>query len=183
MPRPLALPQPEFSRPVEVDRIGSEGVSLEIEADALEREALARRFALVSLDRLKAKAEIFPVSRNLFRVEASFEADLVQTCVVTLDPVPAQLSESFSALFGEGGPGMGALFAGEDGEDEPEPIEGGAIDLGETVAQHLALSLDPYPRKQGASVPAEYAPGKDEESRGKVKPFAELGALKPLRER
>ncbi len=183
MPRPLALPQLEFSRPVEVDRIGAEGLCLAIKADASEREALARRFALVSLDRLEAKATIAPVSRNLLRVEASFEADVVQTCVVTLEPVPARLSESFSALFGEGGPGMAALLANKDGEDDPEPIEAGAIDLGETVAQHLALSLDPYPRKPGASVSPEYGPGKGEESRGMVKPFAGLGTLKTSRER
>jgi uncharacterized metal-binding protein YceD (DUF177 family) len=181
MPSPLAQ-EPEFSRPVEVDQVGAEGVSLEIEADPAEREALARRFGLIRLDRLHASATVSPVSRKLFRVEASFEAEVVQTCVVTLDPVPARVSERFSALFGEGGPGLAALALSEE-EDQPEPIEGGAIDLGETVAQHLALSLDPYPRKPGASIPAEYAADTQGEGQGRVKPFAGLGLLKPRRER
>lgn len=30
--------------------------------------------------------------------------------------------------------------------DEPEPLEGTILDLGEIVAEELALSLDPYPR-------------------------------------
>jgi uncharacterized metal-binding protein YceD (DUF177 family) len=174
-------PQPEFSRPLEIDQIGAEGVALEIEADPSEREALARRFGLVRLDRLQASATISPVSRKLFRVEASFEAEVVQTCVVTLEPFSTHLSEQFSALFGEGGPGMAALVSSEE-DDLPEPIEGGAIDLGETVAQHLALSLDPYPRKPGASIPAEYAPDPQEEGQGRVKPFAGLSILKSGRE-
>lgn len=181
MASPLAQ-QPEFSRPLEIDQIGAEGVSLEIEADPAEREALARRFGLVRLDRLHATATVSPVSRKLFRVEASFEAEVVQTCVVTLDPFPAPVSERFSALFGEGGPGLAALISSEE-EDQPESIEGGAIDLGETVAQHLALALDPHPRKPGASVPAVYAPGTAEEGEGRVKPFAGLGALKPRGQR
>ncbi len=178
MTRPRAAQQPEFSRPVEVAEVGAEGLRLEIVAVAAERAALARRFGLVGLDRLTAAATIAPVSRTLFRVEARFEAEAIQTCVVTLDPVPARLSVSFSALFGEGGPGLRALLASGEDEDEPEPIEGGAIDLGETVAQHLVLSLDPYPRKPGASLPPQDAP---DEAAGK--PFAGLEALKTRRER
>lgn len=180
MTGPRAAQQPEFSRPVEVDRVGPEGVRLEIEADPTERAALARRFGLVGLDRLTAAATIAPVSRTLFRVEARFEAEATQTCVVTLEPVPARLSESFSALFGEGGPGQSALLASGEDEDEPEPIEGGVIDVAETVAQHLALALDPYPRKPGASLPSTEA--SDEAGAG-AKPFAGLEALKARRER
>ena len=183
MPRPLEAQQPEFSRPVAIDEIGPEGVAPEVEADPAERAALARRFGLVSLDLLKAWATVFPVSRSLFRVEARFEAELVQTCVVTLDPFPVRVEDAFSALFGEGGPGLAALVSGDEDEDEPEPIEGGAIDLGETVAQHLALALDPYPRKPGASLPTEYAAGAEEAASGRVKPFAGLAALKTPRGR
>ena len=34
-------------------------------------------------------------------------------------------------------------------EDDADPIENGWIDLGEVVAETLALDLDPYPRKPG----------------------------------
>lgn len=182
MPIPLAPQQPEFSRPIEVDQIGVEGVSLEIAAEPAEREELAKRFGLIGLDRLTASVRVLPVSRRLFRMEGRLEAEVVQRCVVTLEPIPARLVESFSALFGEGGPGLEALAAGDD--DVPEPIEGGTIDIGETVAQHLALALDPYPRKPGASVPREYSDGgeegREEEHRS---PFAALGSLKRPRKR
>jgi uncharacterized metal-binding protein YceD (DUF177 family) len=182
MPRALPAPAPEFSRPVEIGEIGPEGVTREIAADAQEREALARRFGLVSLDLLEGRATVTPVSRKLFRLEATFRAELVQTCVVTLDPFPVRIEDSFAALFGEGGPGLAALLSAEE-EDEPEPIEGGAIDIGETVAQHLALALDPYPRKPGATLPSEYAAEAASEAEpGRVKPFAGLDLLKPRRD-
>lgn len=176
MPRPPGAQEPEFSRRIETDQVGPEGLSLEIEADPSEREALARRFGLVSLDLLAAALTVTPVSRKLFRIEGRLEGEVVQTCVVTLDPVPARLSETFSALFGEGGPGLPALFGSAE-EDTPEPIEGGAIDLGETVAQHLSLALDPYPRKPGAHLPDEYATAGGEAKR-RESPFAALGSLK-----
>jgi uncharacterized metal-binding protein YceD (DUF177 family) len=176
MPESQGAQEPEFSRPVEVDRIGPEGVSLEIEADPGEREALARRFGLASVDRLTASVSVSPLSRKLFRVEGRLEGEVVQTCVVTLDPVPARLTETFSALFGEGGPGLAALLAAE--EDTPEPIQGGAIDLGETVAQHLSLALDPYPRKPGAQLAEGYGQAAGAGAEPRQSPFAALGALK-----
>jgi uncharacterized metal-binding protein YceD (DUF177 family) len=176
MPRPLGTQAPEFSRPIEIDQIGPEGASIEIEADPSEREALARRFGLAGLDRLAASLTVTPVSRRLFRVEGRLEGEVVQTCVVTLDPLPTRLTETFSALFGEGGPGLPALLGAEE-DDAPEPIEGGAIDLGETVAQHLSLALDPYPRKPGAELPEEYGAAEGEALR-RESPFAALGSLK-----
>ena len=177
MPQSRGAQEAEFSRPVEVDQIGPDGVSLEIEADPGEREALARRFGLASLDRLTASVSVSPLSRKLFRVEGRLEGEVVQTCVVTLDPVPARLTETFSALFGEGGPGLAALLGTEE-EDTPEPIQGGAIDLGETVAQHLSLALDPYPRKPGARLPKGYGEAAGGGAEPRQSPFAALGALK-----
>jgi uncharacterized metal-binding protein YceD (DUF177 family) len=180
MSRPQPVPEPEFSRPIETDQIGAEGLDLEIAAEPREREALARRFGLVDIGYLAVSATVKPISRRLFRVEGSFEAEVMQTCVVTLEPVPARLVQSFSASFGEGGPGLPALLTGLDEDEQPEPIVDGVIDIGETVAQYLALALDPYPRKPGASVPEEY--GQPEGQRDS-KPFAGLGSLKPSRGR
>ena len=47
-----------------------------------------------------------------------------------------------------------------DGEDPPDPIVDGRIDLGALAVEFLALALDPYPRKPGAEFtpPPEEAP-------------------------
>ena len=61
-----------------------------------------------------------------------------------------------------------------DGDDDPDDIEteAGMADLGEALAQDLALALDPYPRAPGAEVPAEYRPD------GLGGPFAALAGLR-----
>ncbi len=64
-----------------------------------------------------------------------------------------------------------------DEDDEwPEPIVEGRIDIGEAVAQQLALALDPYPRKPGISledVIGNAAAGDDRPA----SPFAVLAGL------
>ena len=131
---------------------------------------------------LPRPSEVKPISRRLFRVEGSFEAEVVQICVITLEPFPARLVQSFSASFGEGGPGLPALLTGLEEDEQPELIEGGVIDIGETVAQYVALALDAYPRKPGATLPRRYR-GAETNGAGQSenKPFAGLGSLKPSR--
>ena len=53
-----------------------------------------------------------------------------------------------------------------------EPLVDGAIDLGEVVAQTLAISVNPWPRSVDA--PHSFAVGESE----KEHPFAGLAALK-----
>ena len=45
---------PEWSRPEKIDTIGEREKPVAIEADAVERAALAERFGLLSIDRLQA---------------------------------------------------------------------------------------------------------------------------------
>ena len=59
--------------------------------------------------------------------------------------------------------------------DQPEPLVDGKIDVGEVVAQFLAVAMNPYPRKDGAKV-ADVVKSEDEEER--PNPFAKLAGLK-----
>ena len=52
------LPQFEFSRPVTAQDVGEVEISEVIEAAAAERTALAKRFGLLSLERLTAKCRL-----------------------------------------------------------------------------------------------------------------------------
>lgn len=64
--------------------------------------------------------------------------------------------------------------------EELEPITGGQIDLGEVVAQLLAVKIDPYPRKAGA-VFVNVSPNKHAGESGETtseNPFAVLASLK-----
>lgn len=168
----------EFSRPVPVDQIGSHETLREIEATPAERHALAERLDLVALDSLTATLRLRRLPDGLVRVSGRFAAEVVQSCVVTLAPVPARCAAEFTALFGEA-PAVADLGAAVEidavGADEPEPILGGAVDLGETVVQELATALDPYPRAPGAKVPDRYSPEGEEEP---ATPFAALAKLR-----
>ena len=172
------LRQTEFIRVVKLDDLdGLDDGSLRrnIEANDRERALLARRFGLLSLDRLEASATLRRVSGGpLVRVEGRLDADVVQRCVVTLGPVAGHVEDSFAELFGPPG------FKAEAGEEDemPEPFDGHAIDAGELVAQHLSLALDPYPRAPGATLPG---PDHDADGGGRRNPFAVLEALRKKR--
>jgi hypothetical protein len=83
------------------------------------------------------------------------------------------------------GPDTGAIEIVDTPYDEvtlPEPFDGDAIDLGELVAQQLALVLDPYPRKSDiiaeGVISSEKQSGSNEVTN---KPFAELAEWRKMR--
>ena len=167
-------PLPEFGRPVEVSRIGPSGLSLAIEADAAERERLARRLGLSELRRLHADVALQPRGAGI-ALTATWVAEVVQDCVVTLDPVESKLGGTFELAYGPGEAPEAEAEIELDLEvaDPPEPIEGGRIDVGEAVVEQLALAIDPYPRKAGV----EFEPPAEEDETSE-NPFAALRGLK-----
>ncbi len=165
---------PEFSRPLAADSIGVDGQQRRIEADEGEREALARRFDLLALDRLEASLELRRVKGDLVRMKGHLLADVVQSCVVTLAPVPARLEVEFETSYSATAQAPEADIDPL-GEDAPEAIERGEIDLGEAVAQQLAVALEPYPRAPGATLDPDSAAAGDA---GRRSPFVDLARLK-----
>lgn len=167
---------PEFSRPVRIDTLGEGGRTLTVEADPAERAALARRFELISLEALSADAALRREADSIF-VEGRIRASVEQACVATGAAVPAAIDEPFSLRFVPAG-----QAAGEEIELDAEDVdtidyEGGAIDLGEAVAETLALSLDPFPRAADADAVLREA-GVLSEDEVVAGPFAALQALK-----
>jgi hypothetical protein len=153
---------PEFSRPIAVDRIGTAWRTVALTASDAERAALAARFGLVELPALGAEVKLRRARAGRYvEIAGTLRAAVVQTCVVTLEPVPAALEEDFSLLLGP--------IGGADDDapasdlvvdlDQPEPLEGDVVDLGELVAQQLSLALDPYPRAPDAPPPEAVGEG------------------------
>lgn len=175
---------PEFSRPVALESIGSEPRTIDVAASADERQALARRFGLLAIDALESQARLTR-SGETVRATGSVTAHVVQSCVVTGDPVAATLSEPFDLRFvlegDEVPPGSDSADADEEGieldESDCETLfySGDAIDLGEAAAQTMALALDPFPRSADAQAALREAGVLSEED---ASPFAALKALK-----
>jgi len=178
---------PEFSRRLPVHR----GVELQqgfaYEASAAERAALAKRFGIVAVDSFSAEGALHTLEGGRRAIlQARIRAHVVQSCIVTLEPVDADIDESFTLEYADD-----AVAATIDKEldldpeaaDPPDPLDDEAVDVGEAAAEQLALALDPYPRKPGAALPGELAgpnPGKTVESESsavKNSPFVALARL------
>lgn len=166
----------EFSRPIPVGTIGAGAARHSVEASAGECAALARRFDLVAMESLSAEAEIrrdgpIVYARGLAR------ADIIQSCVVTGDPVSSRIEAEFDLRFlPETAPVSEEEIELSADECETMAYDGGAIDLGEAAAQTVALALDPFPRSDNAEQALRDAGVVSEEEAG---PF---GALKGLRD-
>ncbi|HEX5454944.1 MAG TPA: DUF177 domain-containing protein [Stellaceae bacterium] len=135
----------EFPRPVPLARIGVEPYRQEIEASEAERDALARRFDLLSLERLSASVELVRRGPDMVLLHAVFTAGFAQSCVISLEPVEGAIADEFTLLYGppEREEEAGATVA----EDIAfEPLLGETIDIGEAVAQEFSLALPQFPR-------------------------------------
>jgi uncharacterized metal-binding protein YceD (DUF177 family) len=133
----------EFSRPIDVARLGGAETHYDLAANETERAALAKRFTLISLDRFEAHVTLRRILGGVVRLNATLSADLVQTDVVTLDPVPGHVEDEFTLLFATETGDAGAL---DPDAELVEPLVDGRIDIAEAVAQQLSLAIDPYPR-------------------------------------
>jgi uncharacterized metal-binding protein YceD (DUF177 family) len=171
--------QAEFHRPFDTSELSDDPIERDISANETERAALAQRFGLQALEKLSARVVVRRVRDDMFHVSGRFAAVVVQQCVVTLEPVPATIDEPLAMTFVKGKPSRARPAEGVD-EDEPDTMEGEVIDLGETVAQQLAISLNPYPRAPGASLEAVLPrqTGAESKEEGRTNPFAALEVLR-----
>ncbi|MEG3617367.1 DUF177 domain-containing protein [Magnetovibrio sp. PR-2] len=180
----------EFSRPVQVAKLGLQDYNQNIKPRGQEFEALAARLQIDRLDSLNAELSLKLLPNNDVVVEGRYTAHLTQTCGVTLEPVESDVSEEFSITYSETAE---EYFGAEEEEEaehalelEPsEPIVDGTIDIGEAVIQQLALEIDPFPRVKGATFDGFSAgvSGDDEPVEEKKNPFAVLSKLKDASEK
>ena len=166
----------EFSYPVEVARIPTTAMKIELEASEKERAALAKRFGIPSVNSLKASVVLKALGGGRVRVTGSFDADVTELCVVSLDPFDERVRDSFSVLYSTGNEEL-SLKTNEidfdaDEKEEKDVIENGRIDVGELVAEYLSLALDPFPKRPGVEFSAYFEEDKAEN------PFSVLEKLK-----
>ena len=149
--------RPEFSRRVLVDVIGVGGHKTGISADANERAALAKRFGWSAIDSLTANANLLARAGGVDAL-GTISAVIERACVASGDPVYESVEEAFAIHFAREDEAAEAADATVDGseidlnEDDLDIVtfDGAAVDIGEAVAQTLALSVDPFPRSPGA---------------------------------
>ena len=171
----MKTPVSEFSRVISVARISPKGIEEMLEAKPSEREALAKRFGLVALPSLKAQVTLVPAGQQTIAATGTIEAEVVQCCVVTLEPIKSRLEIDVDIVFIPAEAASGHAEASQEAEleEEIEYFAEGKIDIGEQVAQQLGIGIDPYPRKKGVKLGAVEFGKKIE----KIKPFAKLATV------
>lgn len=165
----------EFSLKLPLAKLGSRPTPVHVEAGPDACAALAARFGLQALDRLVADLEVTRDGAGA-RLAGRFEADAVQICIVSGEPLPVTLAETIALGFQ---PDTAA--PGTEIELEPEaldtlPLEGETIDVGEAVAQSLLLALDPYPRAPDAVLAAARRHIQSEEEAARAEAAAKAAA-------
>lgn len=158
-----------WSVPVQFAEVPESGLHVELEAPMDVRIAIADLAGLRGVSELRASFDVTRRGAGL-RVVGHVHGEIGQTCVVTLDPVENTVDEAVDLLFLPGIPEPHA--EGEPGEDAPEPLVDGRVDLGAIATEFLVLGMDPYPRKPGVGFEPPTA-----DTNG-AHPFAALAALK-----
>ena len=150
-----------ISFPVNVARLPQRGMEVTIEADETQRAALAAGHDLVGVSSLVAEMTVTSWKKGGVRVGGRIRARIVQSCIVTLEPVEGSVDEEVSALFLPEGSRLvvpkrsaeGEILLDAEGEDAPETFSGDTIDIGALAEEFFELGIDPWPRKAGASLP------------------------------
>jgi uncharacterized metal-binding protein YceD (DUF177 family) len=171
-------PPVEFSRPVDLRALPRQQVDLV--ANKAERAALARRFDIVAIDALKATATLQETPDGV-DVTGTITAILVQSCAISVEDFPVRVASNYRLRFVPEADYEAAMQAAGDEVElaaddlDTIPYSGSTLDLGEAIAQTLALEIDPFAEGPNADAARErYGLSTPEESG----PFAALKALK-----
>jgi hypothetical protein len=178
---PIEAGKPPFSYPVKVGHISANAVAVHVEADPKELKGLAELWDVIEVKSLKADLQIARWKKDGVRIKGRVQAELVQECVVTMDPVTALIDEPIEQIFVPEGSKLARIVTNEqaemildpEGPDLPEQFTGDTIDAGVAVAEFAALAIDPYPRKPGIEF-ADHIETSPDEPSGRPNPFAAL---------
>lgn len=170
------MTHPEFSHTIKLSELGSAPITGQLNADAEQLQALAKRFDLPAIKNLWVDYKL-KAGESRIAFTGTMTSDLEQRCVVSAEAFPVHIEEHFDIAFV---PKSDDLEETDEVELRPEDcdlidFEDGKIDLGEALAQTLYLALDPYPRGPNADAVAKAKGLQSEEQAG---PFGALAALK-----
>jgi uncharacterized metal-binding protein YceD (DUF177 family) len=174
---PLSTDPHPWSVTVRLSEVQRASPTLSLSPDDAQRATLAHVLDLVELTRLSAEVRLTPWLDGA-EIRGRWSADIVQTCSVTADPLPATLQAEFTVrAVPADSPAAVAdesdVAVDPEADDPPDILEGDQIDVAAYVVEHLALEIDPFPRKPGA----EFEPPPEE------RPASPFAVLKTLAER
>lgn len=179
-----------LSHPVPVAHVPPKGMTVKIEANEKERALLAANHELLSVDSFTADFLITRWKKDGIKLRGHIEAQIVQACVATLEPINATISEEVDTVFVPENSRLARIRLDESGEmlidaegpDMPETFEGDRIDIGAVAEEFFELALDPYPRKAEADY-VEIIEDDEDEDTSDIKPDSPFAGLAKLRDK
>ncbi len=155
-------------------------LSLHLVPDEAARAGLALRLGLEGLPKLEARLEVRPWLDGC-EVRGRFQGQVIQVCGLSLEAFSQPIAGDIDLrLVPEGSPnlpaetGDGEVEISLESPDPPDVLEGDAVDVEAILEEHLALAIDPFPRRSDAVF--DWTAGPDTTS-----PFAALDRLKDRR--
>ena len=146
--------------------------------DAEARATLATSLGILGIKKLRFEGQIAPLGRSDWQLDALLGATVVQTCVVTLEPVTTRIDEAVTRRYLADMPDPEGTEIEMPEDDEADPLPR-VLDLSEVMAEALSLALPLFPRAPDAALEAtQFAeegvtPMTDDDA----KPFAGLQGL------
>lgn len=164
-----------WDRPIRLHELGRGALQVKLEPDATERALVAKQLRLQGLPEFTADLTVKAWLDGV-EVKGRFRAVVEQICGVSLDPFEEVVEGDIEVHAVPRGsphaadPEDGELELDPNAPDAPDVLESDAVDVAGYAVEHLALELDPFPRKPGATF--DYKPPEEETS-----PFAALKKL------
>ncbi|HWX89470.1 MAG TPA: hypothetical protein VNY75_04140, partial [Rhizomicrobium sp.] len=84
-----------LSHSINLARLGNAGDTVSFAADEAQRAAIAKWSGVLSLERLEVTVAIAKLGATGYGLDFTLTANVTQACVVTLEPVPAQIAHHF----------------------------------------------------------------------------------------
>lgn len=172
--------EPEFRRVVKLQSIGVNETTMTFTANPSECEALATRYGVLSISALEATVRLWRKGAGA-RARVHFVADVVQSCIVTLEPVDDHVDQEIEMDFLPQGVVDPADRAGDSALVieflDTERFVGGTLDLGSVISEYLSLAIDPYPRKSGVEFGNAERDGAEAVDTARRSPFSALSNL------
>jgi hypothetical protein len=146
--------RPPWSHKVRLSEIGRLDRPVELRPDDAARAQIARALELADLPSFTGEVRLKPWLEGV-EIEGRWNAKVVYRCGLTLEPFDVELDGRFTVRAVPADSPQAAEAASDleldlEAEDPPDVLEEDAVDIGAYLVEHLALELDPFPRKPGA---------------------------------
>jgi hypothetical protein len=171
-----------FQEIYDLGDLGRGTADLRITTTDDDRARIARWADVQAVEAFAATMVLRKHAANSFSLDAELTADVVQDCVVTLEPVRSHVARHIHREL-HLAPSLRhrsdttiALPQSAGDDDVPEEIDSLDYDLAGPLLEELVLALDPYPRAPGVEFAAPAEAGEPETK--PESPFAVLKSLK-----